>query len=106
VFVSSIAESAGLLIKRMYGEIVTAPVVESDWNVIVCTAELPFAPATGARFVVTVMLLMFEIFANVRAADAGTIDKRPLHKAATATSAMRLVVILVDMYFLSIIRID
>jgi hypothetical protein len=89
----------------MYGEIVTAPVVESDWNVMVCTAELPFAPATGVRFVVTVMLLMFEIFAKVRSADAGTIDKRPIPKAATATSAMRLVVVFVDMYFLSISRV-
>jgi hypothetical protein len=81
-------------------------VVESDWNVIACTAELPFVPATGARLVVTVMLLMFEIFANVRAADAGTIDKRPIPKAATATSAMRLVVVFVDMYFLSISRTE
>jgi hypothetical protein len=81
-------------------------VVESDWNVIACTAELPFAPATGARLEVTVMLLMFEIFANVRAADAGTIDKRPIPKAATATSAMRLVVVFVDMYFLSISRTE
>jgi hypothetical protein len=50
------------------------------------------------------MLFTFEIPANVRAADAGTVDKTPIPKAATATSAMRLIVVFVDIYFLSISR--
>jgi hypothetical protein len=94
-----------LLVNFTTGEIVGAAVVESEVNVNEVTAELPFAPATGVRLVEAVMLFRFEMSANVRAADAGTVDKTPIPKAATATSAMRLIVVFVDIYFLSISRV-
>ena len=100
----SIAESAGLLVNLMTGVMIGFPVSESDTNVMVCTAELPLSPATGVRFVDAVMLFTFEIPLRLRAADAGTVDKTPIPKAATATSAMRLIVVFVDICFLSISR--
>jgi hypothetical protein len=102
VSVSDITEVDGLLVNFTTGEITGAAVVESEVNVNVVTAELPFVPATGVRLVDAVMLLRFEMLANVRSADAGTVDKTPIPKAATATSAMRLIVVFVDIYFLSI----
>jgi hypothetical protein len=105
VFVSDINDPAGLLVNFTTGEITGAAVVESEVNVNVVTADSPFVPATGVRLVEAVMLFRFEMFANVRSADAGTVDKTPIPKAATATSAMRLKVVFVDICFLSISRV-
>jgi hypothetical protein len=94
-----------LLVSFTTGEIVGAAVVESEVNVNEVTAERPLMPATGVRLVEAVMLFRFEIPSNVRAAEAGTVDKTPIPKAATATSAMRLIVVFVDICFLSISRV-
>jgi hypothetical protein len=92
-----------LLVNFTTGEIVGAAVVESEVNVKVVTAEFPLVPATGVRFVEAVMLFRLEVPSRVRAADAGTVDKTPKPKAATATSAMRLKVVFVDICFLSLV---
>jgi hypothetical protein len=104
--VSDITDPVGLLVNFTTGEIVGAAVVESEVNVNEVTAELPLMPATGVRLVEAVMLFRFEMSANVRAAEAGTVDKTPIPKAATATSAMRLKVVFEDICFLSISRLS
>jgi hypothetical protein len=76
---------------------------ESDVHVIVCSDETPRSPATGAASVDTeIDVMLFVPATMVRAADAGTEDNTPRPKAATATSAMRLKVVFVDIFFLSI----
>jgi len=102
--VSDINDADGLLVNFTTGVIVGAAVVESEVNVNTVTADRPFVPATGVRLVDAEMLFRFEIPANVRPANAGTVDKTPIPKAATATSAMRLIVVFVDICFLSISR--
>jgi hypothetical protein len=95
----------GIVFKNTDGLIVKPEVVVSDVHVIVCSDELPRSPATGAESVDTeIDVMLFVPAATVRAADAGTVDNTPRPKAATATSAMRLKVVFVDICFLSISR--
>jgi len=96
---------AGIVFKITDGLIVKPEVVVSEVHVIVCSDELPRVPATGAAFVDTeIEVMLFVPAATVRAAEAGTVDNTPRPKAATATSAMRLKVVFVDICFLSISR--
>jgi len=70
--VSPIVDDVGLLVNLITGETtIVLPVVESEVKVIVCTAELPFVPATGVRFEVIVMLFTLVDPTSVRVAFAG-----------------------------------
>ena len=101
VVVEDIPES-GMVFKITDG-LIFNDVDESDVHVIVCSDELPRSPATGAESVDTeIDVMLFVPATMVRAADAGTEDNTPRPKAATATSAMRLKVVFVDIFFLSI----
>jgi hypothetical protein len=103
--VCEVMPDAGIVFKSTDGLIVKPEVVVSEVHVIVCSDEIPRVPATGAVFVDTeIAVMLFVPAATVRAADAGTEDNTPRPKAATATSAMRLKVVFVDICFLSISR--
>jgi hypothetical protein len=103
--VCEVMPDVGIVFKITDG-LIFNEVVVSDVHVIVCSDELPRAPATGAAFVDTeIEVMLFVPAATVRAAEAGaTEDNTPRPKAATATSAMRLKVVFVDICFLSISR--
>jgi hypothetical protein len=103
--VCEVIPDAGIVFKITDG-LMFNEVVVSEVHVIVCSDELPRVPATGAAFVDTEIDVMLLVpAATVRAAEAGaTEDNTPRPKAATATSAMRLKVVFVDICFLSISR--
>jgi len=104
--VCEVIPDAGIVFKITDGLIVNPEVDVSEVHVIVCSDELPSVPATGAALVDTeIEVMLFVPAATVRAAEAGaTEDNTPRPKAATATSAMRLKVVFVDICFLSISR--
>jgi hypothetical protein len=68
----------------------------------VCVTADPRAPATGADEVVAAMLVTYSVV-RVERADAGTVESRPNPNVETATSAMRLRVVFVDICFLSLV---
>jgi len=97
----AIAEPAGAAVKITVGCTVLEAVVEVEKRTV-CSTAVPSAPATGALSVVTVMLETYEVWSAALATV--TDESAPKPNAATATSAMRLKVVFVDICFLSISR--
>jgi hypothetical protein len=106
------AETAPSLSVRDTVEAVGATSVATTFNVSASAPSSAVADATEAITVFVVPTLAVAVEAATdgveakfaAAADAGTTDRTPAPKAATATSAMRLKVVFVDICFLSISR--
>ena len=84
-----------------FGATVRLDAVVEEEKRTVCTTAVPFAPATGALSVETEIDVVY----TSPALAGATEDTTPRPKAATATSAMRLKVVFVDICFLSISRV-
>jgi hypothetical protein len=97
--VGATTDVAGELKTATVAVIVSVPEsVSRNVNDIVAVAVSPIAAEAVVALKVSA--------SDCTAADAGATDRTPAPKAATATSAMRLKVVFVDICFLSISRLS